>query len=243
MPEPRLVAALGDCALGCNLLADPGRDRRPAGGHASRRHPHPRLPAGTGRDRRSPARLPGVGKRALIGPDVARVGPGQASLFALLEGVRAPARGAGDGECGRVQVGQQADAVQHDRWRSTRHSSSSAAGRACARPAAAARRPRRRSPAAAIQGIGGQPLGHAAAAPPPAGPSSCRRGGRIPSAARRPPSTSRIPGLGVVEVADLRQLVAHLRRCSPVQAALERADRRRRLRWRGRSGCWSPPGR
>jgi Ni,Fe-hydrogenase III small subunit len=23
MPEPRLVAALGDCALGCNLLADP----------------------------------------------------------------------------------------------------------------------------------------------------------------------------------------------------------------------------
>ena len=24
MPEPRLVAALGDCALGCNVLADPG---------------------------------------------------------------------------------------------------------------------------------------------------------------------------------------------------------------------------
>jgi membrane-bound hydrogenase subunit mbhJ len=23
MPEPRLVAALGDCALGCNLLGDP----------------------------------------------------------------------------------------------------------------------------------------------------------------------------------------------------------------------------
>jgi Ni,Fe-hydrogenase III small subunit len=23
MPEPRLVAALGDCALGCNILADP----------------------------------------------------------------------------------------------------------------------------------------------------------------------------------------------------------------------------
>ena len=24
MPEPRLVAALGDCALGCNVLGDPG---------------------------------------------------------------------------------------------------------------------------------------------------------------------------------------------------------------------------
>ena len=23
MPEPRLVAALGDCALGCNMLGDP----------------------------------------------------------------------------------------------------------------------------------------------------------------------------------------------------------------------------
>jgi Ni,Fe-hydrogenase III small subunit len=23
MPEPRLVAALGDCALGCNILGDP----------------------------------------------------------------------------------------------------------------------------------------------------------------------------------------------------------------------------
>ncbi len=29
MPEPRLVAALGDCALGCNLLGDPAQHAGP----------------------------------------------------------------------------------------------------------------------------------------------------------------------------------------------------------------------
>ena len=49
MPEPRLVAALGDCALGCGILGAPAELVGRARGGASRRHPHPRLPADAGR--------------------------------------------------------------------------------------------------------------------------------------------------------------------------------------------------
>ena len=56
MPEPRLVAALGDCALGCGVLALRAELRRSAGRAASGRHPHPGLPADPARDRRAPAR-------------------------------------------------------------------------------------------------------------------------------------------------------------------------------------------
>ena len=48
MPEPRLVAALGDCALGCDVLGERSRARRRAGRAAARRHPHPWLPADSG---------------------------------------------------------------------------------------------------------------------------------------------------------------------------------------------------
>ncbi len=51
MPEPRLVAALGDCALGCNVLADPAQLRGPAPGDPADRHPHSRLPANAACDR------------------------------------------------------------------------------------------------------------------------------------------------------------------------------------------------
>ena len=53
MPEPRCVAALGDCALGCNLLGNPEQPRRPARNDPPRRPPHPRLPPDPGRDRAS----------------------------------------------------------------------------------------------------------------------------------------------------------------------------------------------
>ena len=45
MPEPRLVAALGDCALGCDVLGDAAELVGAARGRAAGRHPHPRLPA------------------------------------------------------------------------------------------------------------------------------------------------------------------------------------------------------
>ena len=51
MPEPRIVAALGDCALGCNVLGDAAQLATPLEQHAPRRHPHPGLPADTRRDR------------------------------------------------------------------------------------------------------------------------------------------------------------------------------------------------
>ena len=44
MPEPRLVAALGDCALGRNLLGDSRPARRPARADPPRRSAHPRMP-------------------------------------------------------------------------------------------------------------------------------------------------------------------------------------------------------
>ncbi len=56
MPEPRRVAAVGDCALGCNLLGEAalfrGASRKPAAGGC----PHPRLSPGAGRDRRGAPR-------------------------------------------------------------------------------------------------------------------------------------------------------------------------------------------
>ena len=52
MPEPRLVAALGDCALGAGVIGDPTQIAGSARRHPPRRHPHPRLPAHTHRDRR-----------------------------------------------------------------------------------------------------------------------------------------------------------------------------------------------
>ena len=54
MPEPRLVAALGDCALGINVLGDDAELAGAARAAAPGRHPHPRLPTRTRRDRRAP---------------------------------------------------------------------------------------------------------------------------------------------------------------------------------------------
>ena len=51
MPEPRRVAALGDCALGCNVLGSARRPRRPGRRRNARRPPHPRLPTHTRRHR------------------------------------------------------------------------------------------------------------------------------------------------------------------------------------------------
>ena len=56
MPEPRLVAALGDCAIGCAVLGGPRAARRAAGGDPAGRPAHPRLPADTAADRRRPTR-------------------------------------------------------------------------------------------------------------------------------------------------------------------------------------------
>ena len=58
MPEPRRVVALGDCALGCNLLGTRRGDRRPGRGDPPRRPAHPRLPAPAADDRRSAADAP-----------------------------------------------------------------------------------------------------------------------------------------------------------------------------------------
>ena len=45
MPEPRLVAALGNCALGCDLLGDPAQLAGPLEADPAGRPAHPRLPA------------------------------------------------------------------------------------------------------------------------------------------------------------------------------------------------------
>ena len=52
MPEPRLVAALGDCALGCGVLGQTRRAGGAPGGGASGRHPNSRLPTDPAGDRR-----------------------------------------------------------------------------------------------------------------------------------------------------------------------------------------------
>ena len=44
MPEPRRVAALGDCALGCGILGGRRGDRRGGRGRAPGRPPDPGLP-------------------------------------------------------------------------------------------------------------------------------------------------------------------------------------------------------
>ena len=56
MPEPRRVAALGDCALGCNLLGTAENLLGPLDDDPSRRSPHPGLPADPAGDRRGAAR-------------------------------------------------------------------------------------------------------------------------------------------------------------------------------------------
>ncbi len=56
MPEPRLVAALGDCAIGCAAARRPRAARRAAGGDPARRPAHPRLPTHPAADRRRAAR-------------------------------------------------------------------------------------------------------------------------------------------------------------------------------------------
>ena len=45
LPEPRRVAALGDCALGCNLLGTTESLLGPVEDFLPDRRPHPRLPA------------------------------------------------------------------------------------------------------------------------------------------------------------------------------------------------------
>ena len=45
MPEPRRVAALGDCALGCNVLGTAESSPGPLEDVPAGRPPHPRLPA------------------------------------------------------------------------------------------------------------------------------------------------------------------------------------------------------
>ena len=61
MPEPRRVAALGDCALGCNLLGSRDQLVGPVDAAPARRPPHPRLP--THARRRSPRRCSPCSKR------------------------------------------------------------------------------------------------------------------------------------------------------------------------------------
>ena len=56
MPEPRRVAALGDCALGCNLLGNRRANSSAPSRRPPRRPPHPRLPTHPRRDRRGAAR-------------------------------------------------------------------------------------------------------------------------------------------------------------------------------------------
>ena len=56
MPEPRLVAALGDCALGCGVLGDSAELAAPLEDAAAGDDPHPGLPADAASDRRAPAR-------------------------------------------------------------------------------------------------------------------------------------------------------------------------------------------
>ena len=53
MPEPRRVAALGNCALGCDLLGHPGDLVGRRRGRPPRRPAHPRLPTHPGPDRRA----------------------------------------------------------------------------------------------------------------------------------------------------------------------------------------------
>ena len=55
MPEPRRVAALGDCALGCGVLGLPEEIAGRRRGRPSGRPPHPRLPARSATDRRRSA--------------------------------------------------------------------------------------------------------------------------------------------------------------------------------------------
>ena len=45
MPEPRRVAALGDCALGCGILGTASETVGQGRGRAPRRPSNPRLPA------------------------------------------------------------------------------------------------------------------------------------------------------------------------------------------------------
>ena len=71
MPEPRLVAALGDCALGCNLLGDSRELAGPLESIAAGRSPDRRLPTLARSDRERPdhrARAVPVAPRATQWP-------------------------------------------------------------------------------------------------------------------------------------------------------------------------------
>ena len=85
MPEPRRVAALGDCALGCNVLGAAAELVGPRRRGAAGRPPDPGLPADACRDRGGTSRLD---RRRTRGPDalsasklgcgvVALAGPGR----------------------------------------------------------------------------------------------------------------------------------------------------------------------
>ena len=67
MPEPRLVAAFGDCALGCNVLGAGRGARRPGRIRPPGRRSDPRLSTAAGRDRRCPPRVAGLARLDVLG--------------------------------------------------------------------------------------------------------------------------------------------------------------------------------
>ena len=79
MPEPRMVAALGDCALGRGVLADPSELAGATRGAARGRYPGSRLPAEPGDDRRGDPRAPGQFRQLRPhNPEVAGSNPARA---------------------------------------------------------------------------------------------------------------------------------------------------------------------
>ena len=143
-------------------------------------------------------------------------------MVGLLERVRRPAGGAGDRECRRVEVGQQADPVQHDRGVVLDVGLQRPVGLVLGQ------QPQRHVLDVDRQlqpvGVGRQPLRHL---PQRRGPRIHRLVDTVTEAHQPLATGQRLadPDLGVLDVADLGQLVAHLRRRTAVQPPLERAHR------------------
>ena len=209
------------------VLVDARRGRRP------RREVRRRADRGARRGRRrtshacrlgrSPPDGRGSGREvALRGADVPDVGPDQPVVGGLLEDVGRPAGVAGERERRREEVRRQADALE-DRRRVVLDVCLQRPARGAARRGSAERRPRPGSRAPASRACAPSPR-RPCAARRPAGRRHGRRGGRSPSAARRGRCASLSHCLGVLDRADLRQLVDDLRRCAAVERPLHRAD-------------------